>query len=130
MFCDFFMTFLFINVPSQSNKQKNLKVEDENSRIRIRIHWSEARIRNVNEEICGCRPTLYSWHSFIAFMTTFQLGRLLFLIFSSAYLCMNLGCPPDRPPDPLSPPPLPPAGSAGSPWDHRWDGGRKRPAHS
>jgi hypothetical protein len=31
-----------VNVPLKSNKQKNLKVKDENSRNRIRIHWSEA----------------------------------------------------------------------------------------
>ncbi len=43
-----------VNGPSKSNKQKNLelkflvgvlKVKDENSKIRIRIHWSKARIR-------------------------------------------------------------------------------------
>jgi hypothetical protein len=44
LFCDFFMTFYSlkndVNVPSKSNKQKNLvlKVSDENRRILIRIH--------------------------------------------------------------------------------------------
>jgi hypothetical protein len=47
------MTFFDVNFPSKSNKQKNLgeksffigvlKVNDENSRIRIRIHESEAK---------------------------------------------------------------------------------------
>ncbi len=48
--------FLSLKMPSNSNKQKNvetknyffvgiLKVNEESSRIRIRIHWSEAWIR-------------------------------------------------------------------------------------
>ncbi len=63
MFRDSFMPFYLrkrendVNVPSKSNKQKNLErnkffvgvlaVKDENSRTwgRIRIPWSEARIR-------------------------------------------------------------------------------------
>jgi hypothetical protein len=43
-FCDFCMTFLSMkNVPSKNNKQKKLKVNDENSRIRIRNRSKCAR---------------------------------------------------------------------------------------
>ncbi len=39
---DFLSLKNYLNVPSKSNKQKNLKITDENSRIRIRrIHMMD-----------------------------------------------------------------------------------------